>query len=98
MKFRKDILTDNRGFSYPTKATKHATPVSETGNAPCMILFKLNCHATVCQEGNSLIFGTEEHTCTAEPGIDNTLHIKKKSSLPHTVTFHNLQLKLLTRS
>ena len=77
-KFGKDILTDSRGFSYTMKQMK-GTALGVTNwrctkcNPP-----KVNCTATVWQEGNIFIPGKSHHTCTAKAGITNTLLIKKE--------------------
>ena len=77
-KFGKDILTDSRGFSYTIKQMKGtALDVTNWRCTKCNPQ-KVNCTATVQQEGNIFIPGKSHHTCTAEPGITNTLLIKKE--------------------
>ena len=76
-KFGKDILTDSRGFSYTIKQMKGtALGVTNWRCTKCNPQ-QVNCTATVWQEG-IFIPGKSHHTCTAEPGITNTLLIKKE--------------------
>ena len=77
-KFGKDILTDSRHFSYTMKQMKGT--VLDVPNWRCTKQNspKVNCTATVWQEGNIFILGKSHHTCTAEPEITNNLLIKKE--------------------
>ena len=69
------MLTDNRWHFYNEKHMKGTT--AGVRNWRCT---KFNiCKAKVHQEGNNtFIFSGQDHLCTAQPGIANTLHMKQQ--------------------
>ena len=77
-KFGFPMLTDNRGYSYTKKQNSETAAGITNWRCTKRNPGKANCHATVRQEGNNFSFNGAGHTCTAEPGIANTLRIKTK--------------------
>ena len=73
-----DMLTDSHGFSYTRKPPKRGAS-SDTVYWRCAVCNKdVQCPAKVIQDGNSFTRGRSNHLDSAQPGIANTVRIKKK--------------------